>query len=101
LHLSSDTETVHGLASWDEKLQLYNVLIWNFSPSSVQVNLVLANPPGNLLARSIVLDAATTGNDENSRLISESPVELERDKARLTVPLDPYGVRFWSIERQS
>jgi hypothetical protein len=101
LHLSSDTETVHGLASWDEKLQLYNVLIWNFSPSSVQVNLVLANPPGNLLARPIVLDAATTGNDENSRLISESPVELERNKARLTVPLDPYGVRFWSIERRS
>jgi len=101
LHLSSDTETVHGLASWDEKLQLYNVLIWNFSPSSVQVNLVLANPPGNLLARPIVLDAATTCNDENSRLISESPVELERDKARLTVSLGPYDVRFWSIERRS
>ncbi len=101
LHLISDAETVHGLASWDEKLQLYNVLIWNFSLSSVQVNLVLTNPPGNLLARPIVLDAATTGNDENSRLISESPVELERDKARLTVPLDPYGIRFWSIERRS
>jgi hypothetical protein len=101
LRLTSSSESVHGLASWDEKLQLYNVLIWNFSSSSVQVNLALSNPPGNLLARPIVLDATTANNDENWRLKSESPVELKREKTGLSAVLDTYGVRFWSVERRN
>jgi len=101
LRLTSSSETVHGLASWDEKLQLYNVLIWNFSSSPMKVNLAFSNAPGNLMARPIVLDATTADNDENSRLKSESPVELKRNKASLTVLMDPYGIRFWSIERRN
>ncbi len=101
LRLTSSSESVHGLATWDEKLQLVNVLIWNFSSSSVQLNLVLSNPPGNLLARPIVLDATTANNDENCRLRSESPVELKREKASLSAVLDPYGVGFYAVERRN
>jgi hypothetical protein len=101
LRLTSSSETVHGLASWDQKLQLYNVLAWNFSSSPARVNLAFANPPGSLLARPIALDAATTSSDENSRLRIESPVELKRDKASMEVQVDPYGIRFWSIERRN
>ena len=101
LRLNSSSETVHGLASWDQKLQLYNVLAWNFSSSPARVNLAFANPPGSLLARPIALDAATTSSDENSRLRIESPVELKRDKASMEVQVDPYGIRFWSIERRN
>jgi len=100
LRLTSNAKSVHGLASWDEQLQLYNVLIWNFSSLPVRVNLALSNPPSNLLARPIVLDAMAASSDENSHLVSESPVELKTDKASLRVLLGPYGVRFWSIERR-
>jgi len=99
LCLTSSSETVHGLASWDEKLQSYNVLIWNFSPSPAKVILAFSDPPGRLTARPIVLDATAANNDENSRLKAESPVEIERGKASLTVLMEPYVIRLWSIER--
>jgi len=101
LRLTSSSKTVHGLASWDEKLQLYNMLVWNFSSSPINVNLAFGNAPGNLKAMPIVLDATTANNDENSQLIFENPIELKRDKASLTVLMQPYGMRFWSIERHN
>lgn len=101
LHLTSNSETVHGLASWDRKLQLYNVLLWNFSPSPATVNITFAGSAGSLLARPIVLDAATTSGDENSRLRIESPVELKRDNTSLDAQFEPYGIRFWSIEQRN
>ena len=45
-------------------------------------------------------EAATANNDENARLKSERPIDLTREKADLEVSLEPYGVRFWSIERR-
>lgn len=101
LRLTSSSETVHGLASWDQKLQLYNVLAWNFSSSPATVNIAFAGSAGSLLARPIVLDAASGSYDENSRLRIEGPVELKRDKASMEVQLEPYGIRFWSIERRN
>lgn len=100
LRLTSQSETVHGLATWDDYLQLYNVLLWNYSTSPARVRLTLADAPGNLTARPLVLDAATASNDENARLKSERPIDLMPEKADLEVPLEPYGVRFWSIERR-
>jgi len=99
LRLTSSSESVHGFASCDERLRVYNVLIWNFSSSAVQVNLVLTDAPGTLIVRPILFDAATPHNDENSRLKPERPIELEPDKADLSVRLEPYGMRFWWIER--
>jgi hypothetical protein len=101
LHLTSSSETVRGLASWDQKLQLYNVLLWNFSPSPAKVNIAFAGSAGSLLARPIVLDAAPGSYDENSRLRIESPVELKHDNASLDAQFEPYGIRFWSIERRN
>jgi len=101
LRLNSSSETVHGLASWDPKLQLYNVLLWNFSSSGAKTNLIFANSPGRLLARPIILDAASPSNDENSRLTIEGPAELSQDKASIETQLEPYGIRFWSIERRN
>jgi len=100
LRVTSASQTIHGLASWDEYLQLYNVLVWNYSTSPARISLNLADAPGNLTARPIVLDAVTTSNDENARLKSERPIDLIREKANLEAPLEPYGVRFWSIERR-
>jgi hypothetical protein len=100
LRLSSNKDTVHGLATWDEQLQLYNVLVWNFSPSAARVSLVLSDAPSDLQVHPVVLDAVTANNDENARLRSERPVELKADKAGWETSLPPYGIRFWSMERR-
>ena len=86
LRLTSKSDSIHGLASWDEYLQLYNVLVWNYSTSPARVRLTLADAPGNLTARPIVLDAMTANNDENARLKVERPVDLTPDKADLDAP---------------
>jgi xylan 1,4-beta-xylosidase len=99
LRLTSDSELVHGLASWDEQLQLYNVLIWNFSSSPVRLELDFAGVASDLLARPIALDAASSSSDENSRLRIEHPVELSPGRASTEAQLEPYGIRFWSLER--
>lgn len=101
LRLTSSSEAVHGLASWDEKLQLYNVLVWNFWQSPARVELVFKDAASGLLARPIVLDAASNSGDENSRLRIERPVELKAGRANTEVQFEPYGVRFWSVERQN
>ncbi len=100
LRLTSSSETVRGLASWDQKLQLYNVLVWNFSPSPAGVKLSFAGAASSLLARPIVLDAASCSYDENSRLTIERPVELGPGGTSIEAQFEPYGVRFWSVERQ-
>jgi hypothetical protein len=100
LRVTSESRSIHGLATWDEYLQLYNVLVWNYSTSPARIRLTLADAPGHLTARPVVLDAATANNDENARLKSERPIDLTREKADLEVSLEPYGVRFWSVERR-
>jgi len=100
LCLTSSSETVRGLASWDQRLQLYNVLVWNFSSSPAGVKLSFADTTSGLLARPIVLDATSASYDENSRLRIERPVELGPGGTSIEVQFEPYGVRFWSVERQ-
>ena len=78
---------------------MYNVLLWNFSSSAVQVDLALTDAPGTLVVRPILFDAATPHSDENARLKPERPIEFKGDKSDLTVQLEPYGMRFWWIER--
>ena len=101
LRITSSSETVHGLAAWDEKLRLYNVLVWNFAPSPAGVKINFGDVASRLVARPIVLDAATGSYDENSRLRIERPADLGPGEASLEAQFEPYGVRFWSIERKS
>lgn len=100
LRVTSASDTIHGLATWDSYLQLYSVLMWNYSTSPARVRLTLADAPSDLTARPLVLDAMTANNDENARLRSERPVDLTPEQAALDTSLEPYGVRFWSIERR-
>ena len=101
LRMTSDSKIVHGLASWDEKLQLYNVLVWNFSSSPARIRISFVDAASGLLARPIVLDATSAGSDENSRLRIERPVNMKPDKTSIEVQFEPYGVRFWSVEQQN
>ena len=98
LRVTGGNPAVHGFATYDEKFRLYNLLLWNFLESAAGVDLIFENPPGDLVAKPLVLDAATASSDENARQRPENPVTLKRDNAAIHVTLDPYGVRFWSLE---
>jgi hypothetical protein len=99
LRLTSDSSSIRGFATYDEKLQIYSLLVWNFSDSPHRVELSLENLPGNMAAKPLVLDATTAGNDENARLRSENAIELKGAKSNMQIEFGPYEVRFWSLER--
>jgi len=75
-------------------------MLWNFSPSPAQVEVVLEDTPGNLTAKPIVLDAATPSDDEIARLRPEKAFPIKAEQPSFKVALDPYGIRFWSLERR-
>lgn len=97
LPVTSSSNTVHGFASYDEFLQNYNILFWNFSDRPARVNLVMNGLRPGLKAERLVLDATAPSSDENIRLrlLPELPVEAGEP---VPVDLPPYGVMFWSID---
>lgn len=100
LHAASTGSNVHALAARDDRYSAYryNVLLWNFSGSPAQVEMVLKDVAGRLRAKPIVLDAATPSNDEIARLRPEGSFEIKPDQPAIRTSLEPYGVRFWSFE---
>jgi len=103
LRLTSDAPTVHGFATRDERFSSYeyNLLLWNFSASPIEVELSFENMPASMTAKPVVLDTATSSNDEIARLRPESPFQLKADQPTFRISFEPYGVRFWSFERRS
>ncbi len=102
LGLTSSRDTVHGLAARDDRYTAYqyNLLLWNYSSSPTQVEVTVEKAPGNLTAKPVVLDAATPSNDEIARLRPESAFPIRSDQPSFKVSLDPYGIRFWSLEQR-
>jgi hypothetical protein len=98
LGLGSPNPHVHGFATYDPHLLMYNLLLWNFSDSPVELDLMLQALPHKLLARHIILDASTASDDENARLRPEQFTELGPDDHILHVQLAPYAVHYWSFE---
>ena len=98
LPVESSNAAVHGLAAHDEKLQSYNLLLWNFSKSPARVELTIAGVPAALSARRLVLDAAGPSDDENARLRPQDAVEVSAGRSPSVIDLEPYGVTFWSLE---
>ena len=103
LQLTSESPAIHGFMTRDERFSSYeyNLLLWNFSSSPVQVEATFEDMPGNMTAKPVVLDAATPNNDEIARLKPERPFRLEADKPSFRIPFEPYGIRFWSFERRN
>lgn len=98
LRLTSTHRSVHGLAAHDEQLQMWTLVLWNFSGATVQARLDLAGLPKQMRTRHIVLDATAPGSDENTRLRPEPFATLKAGDQRLAVPLDPWAVHYWSFE---
>jgi hypothetical protein len=98
LRVSSTSEKVHGLATHDPKLEMHNLLLWNFSGEPAHVELSLESLRRNVQARHIVLDAAGPGTEENHRLRPEPLSAWKAGSQRLSMKLDPWAIHYWSLE---
>jgi hypothetical protein len=98
LRVTSDHSAVHGFATQDEQLRSSNLVLWNFSPNPVAVELALKGLAADSRARHIALDAVTSGADENSRLRPDPFFRLRKGDQRLEVKLDPYAIHYWYFE---
>lgn len=98
LRVNSTHPAVHGFAAYDEKMRMHNLVLWNFSASSVTVELSMVGLAKDTRIRHLTLDAAAASNDENARLRPEPFATLKKGDRRLELKLDPYAVHYWSLE---
>jgi hypothetical protein len=100
IKLDTGDAAVHGFATWDPKMLVYNVLLWNYSTTPARVDLEIQGAPADLTLRQVVLDAAAPSDDENSRLRPVPSRELKRGDMRIQVDLGSYGIRFLALEKR-
>jgi xylan 1,4-beta-xylosidase len=101
IRFETNDKNVHGLAAWDSKLGLYNVLLWNFSKTPVQLNLAIdgATTPFKLSPR--VLDATAASNDENVRMTPIPSTQLKLENMHVNVDLGVYGVELLTFSKNN
>ena len=95
---TSDNSTVHALATRDERLQLDNLLVWNFSAAPAEIDLACQGLRPGMRARHLVLNPSSGDDDENSRLRPDASARIDGSELRVPVKLDAYGVQYWSFE---
>lgn len=98
LRLDAPAGTVHGLATFDARLLIYNVLLWNFSNNPAQVQLTLDHVPGDMVLRKVTLDAAAPSDDENVRLRPTPSHSISAGTQSIEFDLGPYGITYFSLE---
>ncbi len=95
--VSSD-KAVHAFATHDERYQIDNLLLWNFSDRPANVALSWRGLPKDMLLRPTTLDSLAAGSDENARLRPEPSRRISKGDHELKAVLDPYAIKFWSFE---
>jgi len=93
----SSSTTLHGFATFDDFLNIYNLMFWNFSDQPVHVDLTMSGLPAGLKAEHLLLDANAPSDDENIRLRPFPALPVEAGQS-IPVDLPPYGVTFWSVD---
>jgi hypothetical protein len=101
LRLDTGDATIHGFATWDRKLLVYNVLLWNYSTTPVQAELAIEGASSDLILRQVVLDAVAPSDDENARLRPAPSRVLKRGDIGIKVDLGSYGITFLALERRN
>jgi hypothetical protein len=100
LGLDSDGANVHGFATYDERLDIYNVLVWNFAAAPEKVEFTLDDIPSKMALRQVTLDAAAPSDDENIRLRPTPTKTVQPKAAKFVIELERYGITFFSLERE-
>jgi len=98
LRLTSDHPAIRGFAAHDDKMRMHNLLLWNFSPTTVPVEIILSGISRDMRARHLTLDAAGANGDENSRLRPEPFFRIKKGEHRLKVQFEPYALHYWSFD---
>ena len=98
LKLDSPEGVVHGLATYDDRLLIYNVLVWNFAKNPAQVQVTLDHVPAQMILRKVTLDAAAASDDDNARLRPTPSQIISAGTQNVQIELPPYGVVFFSLE---
>ncbi len=101
LRLDTGDAAVHGFATWDPKLFVYNVLLWNYSTAPARADVAIEGASSDLTLRQVVLDAAAPSNDENARLRPFPSHDLKRGDMRIKVDLGSYGITFLALEKRN
>ena len=96
--LTSSHPDIHGFASFDEQLRMFNVMLWNFSTSPVDCEVSFEYLSQAMRLRRRVLDAQTASGDENARLHPDPFQTVEKGDYRFPVKLDAYGIHSWTLE---
>lgn len=98
LQIASDDANVHGFFTYDPLYRTHNLLVWNFSPTPLRLNIEGTGVPEALLVRPELLEALAPSYDENARLRPLEPARVTKGDLRTHVELDAYGIAFWSFE---
>jgi len=98
LEIRSSGEKVHGFATYDAQLEMYNLMLWNFSDKAITIKLNLVNVPGKMQTRHIILDAVGPGIEENQRLRPDRPASIPQGTFTETLKLEPWAVHYWTFE---
>ena len=99
LAVESSDQAVHAFLTYDKSYDFYSLLVWNFSPDSVKVEVEARDLTLLLTAKRRQLDAAAPSNDENARLRPLDDLTLKPGSGSVKIQLEPYGVEFWSLEK--
>jgi xylan 1,4-beta-xylosidase len=98
LRVISSDPSVHAFATHDEKYEIDNLLLWNFSDRAAAVDVAWEGLPRDMLKRHITLDALAASSDENARLRPVPSTRVNKGEHRIKVELEPYAIKFWSFE---
>ena len=98
VRLTSDRDTVHGLATRDPELRCDNLLMWNFSAAAMDVDVAIHGWETHSRLRHISLNALAPGIDENTRLLPDPFARVEKADPQIHQKLQPYAVEYWYFE---
>jgi hypothetical protein len=98
LQVSSSVSALHGFAARDDRLRMFNVMLWNFSTNTIDAEVAFAGVPRDLRLRQLTLDAQSAGQDENIRLRPRPPARLPRGGDTVKTTFEPYGIQFWMLD---
>ncbi|HTG45025.1 MAG TPA: hypothetical protein VK633_10895 [Verrucomicrobiae bacterium] len=94
----SNDRAVHAFATHDPQLRMHNLIVWNFSGSEMNLELLLKALPSELRVRHVRLDVAGPNDDENSRLRADVFQRFPKGDQKLERKLEPFDIHYWSFE---
>lgn len=97
--MQGSSPVVHGLCTYDGDMNVYNLLVWNFSDTEVNLRLNLSGSLAHLRGSHVLLDAVTASNEEFARLRRQPPLEVGAGDGAQPIDVEAYGIHFMSFTK--